>query len=68
MESKSYKAVRRPPPPIIDLITCKHDVIRKKITKTVWREIGDHKILLGTYTAKQCSRCGNWVHTKVETK
>ena len=68
MDQKSYKAVRRPIPPIIDLTTCKHDVIRKKITKTVWREIGDHKILLGTYRARQCSHCGIWLHTKEEQK
>ena len=66
MESKSYKPVKKPHPPIIDLTTCKHNVIRKKITKTVWREIGDHKILLGTYRAKQCAKCGIWFNDKTK--
>lgn len=66
MESKSYKPIKKPRPPIIDLINCKHDVIKKKITKTVWREVGDTKILLGKYTAKQCSLCGIWFNDKIQ--
>lgn len=66
MDSKSYKSIKKIPPEIIDLINCKHDVIRKKITKTVWREIGDHKILLAKYRAKQCGQCGIWFSDKSE--
>ena len=66
MQPKSYKPIKKPRPQLIDLTTCKHDVIRKKITKTVWREIGDKKILLGIYRSKQCGLCGIWFNDKTE--
>jgi hypothetical protein len=68
MEEKSYKTPKRPMPPIIDLTKCQHNVIKKRITKSLYKEIHGREVFVGKHTRQQCAACGCWFRLVVENK